>query len=140
MSRRNDRLPGLARLRNDLFLQDGHFLDRDFDAEIAPGHHDPVRSLQDLIEMLQGIRSFDLGDNERLFAENPGGFAHGFNIGRAFHKRLADRVHSVFKRKFKACAVMIRKRTDPEIDPRKIQTLPGTEFSAYHHFAMNVLP
>ena len=52
----DDRLAREAGLGDELLLQDGHFLDRHFHAEVAARHHDAVRRLQDFVEVLERVR------------------------------------------------------------------------------------
>ena len=87
------RLPQAHRLANECLLQDGDVLDRHLNAQVAAGHHDAVGRGEDFIDMLQGPRAFDLGQDEWIAAERTGRLAHGLDVGRRFHERLADGVH-----------------------------------------------
>ena len=55
------RLAGGAAGLDDALLQDRHGLGRAFHAQIAARHHDGVAHLDDLVQMLDGLRLFQLG-------------------------------------------------------------------------------
>ncbi len=135
----DDRLAREAGLGDELLLQDGHFLDRHFHAEVAARHHDAVRRLQDFVKVLEGVRALDLGDDEGLFADGLGGGAHGFDVRRRLHERLAHRVHAVLERKFQAGAVVVGERADAEINARQVEALPGTQLAADRDFAVDIV-
>ena len=44
---------------DDAALEDGKLFDVDFDAEVAAGHHDDVRSGDDVVEVSDGFLVFD---------------------------------------------------------------------------------
>ena len=63
------RLAGRVALGDDLFLDDGDFVDRDGDTHVTAGDHDPVGGLHDRIDVSYRFPAFDLGDDP---ARGPG--------------------------------------------------------------------
>jgi hypothetical protein len=122
---RDDRLARQAGLGDQLLLQDGHLFDRHFHAEVAAGHHDAVRRLENFVKAQEGVRAFDLGDDEGLSAEGLGGGPHGFDVRGGLHEGLAHGVHALAERKFQAGAVVVGERADAEINARQVKPLLG---------------
>ena len=48
---------------DDVLLQSGHFLQRDFNAHVAAGDHDAVGCAQNLFEVLNAFHVLNLGDD-----------------------------------------------------------------------------
>ena len=124
--RGNDhRFPKAHRLADERLLQDGDVLDRHLDPQVAAGHHDAVGSGEDFIDILQRARAFDLGQDEGIAAERTGRLAHGLDVRRRFHERLADGVHAMGKGELEALAVALGECRDAQINARQIQPLAG---------------
>ena len=73
-------MPERSRLPRDLFLRRRHFLERHLQAEIAARHHDALRDLQDVVEMIQRLGPLDLRDQR-----NVRGAGLGQNLPRLPH-------------------------------------------------------
>ena len=58
------RFPEDVRLPDNVFLGNSHLFDWDFDTQIAACHHDPVAGLQDGIQVLERLGTFDLSNDE----------------------------------------------------------------------------
>ncbi len=122
------------------FLNDGDLFDRDLDAEIPAGDHDPVRRLEDLIDPIQGPGSLDLGNDERMVIEVLGRFANGVDVRPGLDKGLTDRIDAVFRGELQALVVALGKGADAEIDARQVEPFAGPEFSADQDTASHVPP
>ncbi len=46
-----------------MLLDGGNFFGRDFDAQVATSDHDCVGDLEDGVEVFDGLRLFELGDD-----------------------------------------------------------------------------
>jgi hypothetical protein len=78
-----------------LLLESRHLGQRQLDAEIAARHHDPVRCLDDFLEVFDARLVFDLGDDRRApigFQEN---FAYAMNIVGGLHERRRQVIYIV---------------------------------------------
>ena len=84
--------------------------------------------------MNQGIGTFDLGDDERLFPKAIRSGAQIFNVGGRFDKRLAHCIHSLGKCEFQAVAIVIGEGADAEIDTRQVEALAGSQFATDEDF------
>ena len=56
-------LASSARLAHDLLLQERHVLERALHREVAARDHEAVEGLDDLVEVVDGLRLLDLGDD-----------------------------------------------------------------------------
>ena len=63
LGRDDDRLGAAAGDLAGALLHQRHLLERHLDAEVAAGHHDAVEGADDLVEVLDGLRLLDLGDD-----------------------------------------------------------------------------
>ena len=61
-------MPRRRALRDDLLLRPRHALERHLESEIAARHHDRVARRQDLVEMFERLRPFELGDQRNVGA------------------------------------------------------------------------
>ncbi len=66
LRRRNHRLTCLQTLSNHHFLQLGNKGEIHFDAEIAAGHHNTVRDLDNAIEVFNPLRAFNFCNDENI--------------------------------------------------------------------------
>ena len=74
---------GLA--ENDL-LEDRDLLNGHLHRQISPGHHNPRRRLQDIVEVSNGLRLLELGDNRNLSPRGPQKVSDVHEIGCVPHK------------------------------------------------------
>jgi hypothetical protein len=64
---------------DDLLLDDRHLFGRQLDAEIAARHHHAIRDVEDLVEVFDGLRLLQLGNDGKIvaaIADEPPGFQH----------------------------------------------------------------
>lgn len=64
----DDRLGPTACQFNGAFLDDRHLFERQFNTEVATGNHDGIEGVDDFVELLHGLRLFDLGDHRHTAA------------------------------------------------------------------------
>ena len=101
---RNDRLAELRSATNDVLLNRRHLLRRHFHAEIATRNHDGVGSLQNRVEMLDGLWLFQLGNDPAFAAESSNAVANQAHIFSGTHKRDSDGIHARLESKLKSSA------------------------------------
>ena len=93
LGREDDRHAALTSRADQAFLHGGHGLERYFDAEIAARDHQPVGDLENLVDVLDGLRLFNLGDDRQLWrAGRRRGRAHGPNVVGRLDEAEGDQV------------------------------------------------
>ena len=112
----------------EILLHGGDPFDGDFHPEVAARDHDAVGGREDLVDVIQGRRPLDLGDDERIVPQGSRPFANGVDVGGIFDERLADRVDALPKRELQAFAVLPGKRADAEVDAGDVQAFARSEF------------
>ncbi len=78
-----------------MLLDERHLLRRDFDAEIAAGHHYAVGDLENRFEVFDGLRLLQLGDDRSIAAVRRNRTPGADDIVRRAHKRDGDQVNRV---------------------------------------------
>ena len=134
----DDGLGVLGGAADDVLLNGGDFFRRNFDAEVAAGHHDAVGDLQDGVEMLDGLRLFELGDDPGIAAECGYAIAHqGYIFGRA-HKRDGDGVDAVIERELEIFGIFLSERGRAHQNAGKIDAFVFAEHAAVDDIAGHV--
>lgn len=120
MRRDDHRLAGASASANDQPLDVRHVFRREFDAKIPARHHQRVGQRDDLVQMLDRRRFFDLGDDARPVADDRARF---LNILGALHEGERDIVDADFQRVFNVGAVFFRQRGNRKLAARQIDAL-----------------
>src|SRR5208282_3935494 len=121
-----------------MLLNDRDFFRRHLDSKIAAGDHDSVGSFENLLEMVDGLRLFELGDDRNLFAIGGDDLFHHLHVGGAAHERDGDRVDAVREAKVQVLAVFFRKGGDRERDSGKVDAFVFAEHAAVEHIAEHI--
>ena len=99
---------GLARPPGDgeqALLHERHVLDRQLDAEVAAGDHDPVGRVDDLLAVGGRLRLLDLGDQRHVHAALGEVVADRVEVLAPAHEREGEEVHA---------------HLDPRVDQRDV--------------------
>ena len=99
----DDRLAGAAAGPRHALLRARHPFDRQFDAKIAARHHDGVGDVENVVEMVERLRLFDLGHHRGAAAGDLLGFGDVFG---ALDERQRDPVDAGIERGFEIGAVL----------------------------------
>ena len=120
----DDRLPVPVGLPDQLLLNQGHLLERELNAEIAPGHHDAVGGVEDGGQMLEGGVLLDLGNQLDVFGDQP---AEPFDILRAADEAHPEIVGAEFGGPNRVLAVLLGQGRGGHFDPREVHSLVRLE-------------
>ena len=138
LRRRDHRLEILRCAADDVLLNRRHLLRRNFDAQIAARHHDSVGSLQNAVEMLDGLRLFELGDDPGFAAVGRNAIAHQAHIFRGAHKRNRDRIHAVLQRELEVLRILFGQRRHAHRNARQVDALVFAQHAAVDDLANHV--
>ncbi len=127
MSRNNYRTRIFATGIDNFLLQHRNRLQRAFDAEIAAGDHNAVRKPDNVFQLGNCARFFQLGNNQGPIADQLAGRLH--ILGR-LHKRKADPVGAHVKGKFQIFAVFFGNRGNRQFDVGQINPFMARKSSA----------
>jgi hypothetical protein len=108
------------RLADDLLLHQRHFLERQLDAQVAAGHHDGVRRVEDAAEIPEGRVLLDLGHELGRAGHQRPELLHV--LGPA-HEREGDIVHPERRRLRHVFEVLLGERRRAHLDAGKIHPL-----------------
>ena len=140
LGRDDDRFPPLGRAPNHVLLNHRHLLGKHLDAEIAARHHHAVRRLNDLLQLLQSLRLFELGNDGDFTALILDELLHLAHIRRRAYERNCDHVDVVLEPEFQILSIFIRERGNGQRNSRQIDALVLPQDSAIHHIAFHVFP
>ena len=121
-------------------LQYGHAFGAHLHAQIAARHHHAVGHAQNFVEVLDGFRLFQLGNDRRF----PSGLRdRGLgrqHVGRGAHEAHADVIDAAFQCESQVHQVFLGQRGDAQFHAGKIDALVLAQFAAVHHMANDALP
>ena len=136
LGRHHDRLAGQAAGPDDVLLAARHLLGRHLDAEVAARHHDRVRGLDQLREVLERGRLLDLGHQRRA----PGDQAPGLGqVLRALDEGQRDPVDPEVEAEAQVGAVLLGERRDRQHDARHVDALVVLQGPAGQHQGLGVV-
>ena len=122
-----------------MLLNGRYLLRRNFHAQIAARHHDAVGHLKNVLQMLDGLRLLQLGDNPRLAAQRRNPIAYQANILSRAHKRNRDRIHAVGQRELQILGVLFGQRRNTYRNARQVDALVLAQHAAVDDLAHDVL-
>ena len=134
------RLGACVGLVHQFLLNHGDAFDRDLNAQIAPRHHDAVGGPEDCFDVVEGLGSFDLGDDEWIVAQCSGGLPDLGHVVDRRHEGLADGIDPLSEGKLEALAIPFREGADAEVHSRQVDALAGSQFSAGQYAGEDVRP
>ena len=120
---------------HDAALDDGEFLDVDFDAEVAAGHHDGVGCIDDGVEVGDGLLVLDFGHDFRWQAGFLEFAAQKLEMGTVAHEAHGDPVDADFRGEADIAAVAVGERGQLHADTRQIDVASRSQFSFREHAA-----
>ena len=125
------RLTGGAAGVDDTLLQDRNHLGRAFDAEVATGHHDGVGQLDDVVEMLDRRRLFQLGQQAHPVADLGGDQATGLlDVGGALDEAEGDPIDTHVDGEVEVDQILGRQGRDRQHRAGNVDTLVVRQLAA----------
>ena len=119
----------------DAALDDGEFLHRTFDAEIAAGDHDGVGLLDDLVDKLHGALILDLGDDLGLAVVPLQDLAQGNDIGGFAAEGEGDEVDARLGSNGDVGQILLGERRKVHLHAGQIDVAAGAEFAGCEDLA-----
>ena len=95
---------------DDAPLGVGNRFGRKLHAQVAARHHNAVRRLDDLVDVVEPLAVLDLRDDLDLAAVGIEDVLHGLDILGAAHERVCDEIHVVLHGPLDEAAVLLRNR------------------------------
>ncbi len=124
---------------NNILLCERNPFKRQFNAQIAPRHHDGIDFIQNGIQIRESLGLFNLGDDRRIAAVPEDNFPDQTNIIRRTHKRKRNIIHAVVQSELQIRAILIRKNGDACTPRRQIDALARIQRPARDHPTLDVL-
>ena len=107
--------------------------------QVAARHHDAVRRLDDLVDVVEPLAVLDLRDDLDLAAVGIEDVLHGFDVPGAAHERVCDEIHVVLHGPLDKPAVFLRHRRQVDRHRRHVDALARTHGAAHDEFADQLL-
>jgi hypothetical protein len=125
-----------ARFPDDLLLNQGNFLEGKLHSQIATGHHDGIRGIQNPAQILQGGVLLDLRDQlEAPRNERP----QLFHVLGAANEGKRDVVHAERNRLLHVFYILIGQRRGTHLDAGKVHPLVRFEIAAVMDYGLDPL-
>ncbi len=127
MRRRDHWLGNRVAAPDDLFLMDRHRLRRRLYAQIAACNHDPIRSVNNIVDVINGLALLYFGDECRVAFQvttQPAQFTH---IVATPDERHGDVIYFLLNGKFDINPVFVRDRGEGQVSFGSTDALPRTE-------------
>ena len=103
-----------------MLLHDRHGLGRKLDAEVAAGYHHAVADLEDVLEVVDGLRLLELGDDVDLAAAVLGQqLAEVLDVAAPPDERRRDVVELVLDGELHVLAVLVGDRRNRQLESGK---------------------
>src|SRR5579872_2902337 len=134
----DDRLSPGGGTPDDVLLNDGNFFRRDFHAKVAAGDHDSVGRFKNFLQMIDGLRLLEFGDDGNVAAMLGDDLLYGANVGSGTDERQGDRVNAMGEAEFEILAVFVGERRDGESDAGKIDAFVLAQHAAVENVAEHV--
>ena len=135
----DDGLGVLARDLDGTLLDQRHLLQRQLHAEVAPGHHDGVECQDDGLEILDGFRLLELGDDGNVDAHLVHHLVHEVDVRRRPHERQGDEVRPQAEGEPEVGDVLLAQRGDRDVHARQGHALVVGDGTALGHDALDVV-
>ena len=124
---------------DDAALDDGQFLVRDFDAEIAARDHDAVGFAHDGFQVGDGLLVLDFGDDERRGLSLLEQFPQLQQVAGFADERKRDEIHAHFEAEPDVLDVLGGERGQADFDAGQIDVAAAAEFAFGEHFALDLV-
>ena len=130
----DDLFAGTAGFVDQFFLDNRDFLQWDFHAQIAAGHHDAVGGLQNGVDVLHTLSVLNLSDDpDVLAAQFFQKSAHFLNIIGRTGKGSGHIIKALLHAESQVLTVPLTDKGKGEGDPRNIDSLVGGNRTAVYH-------
>ncbi len=137
LRRRDDDAVARHRLADDLLLQAGQLGVADLHAEVAARDHDHFRGFDDLDEVLDRFRAFDLGDDLGVGTGGTRQFAGQLDVGGGTAERDGDEIDAELGGGGDVAAVLVGERAEAEAAAEAVQALAVRERAVGHHLGVD---
>ena len=135
----NHRTLGGDALLDDAALRIGNRLGRQLDTQVAAGHHDAVRRLDNLVDVVQTLLVLDFRDNLNRAPVRVENLLHGGHVAGAAHERVGDEVNVVAHGPLDEAAVLLRNRRKVNRDARHVDALARAHAATHRKFAAELI-
>ena len=109
---------------DQILLDGGNLFKGDLHAHVAPGNHDAVRSLQDLVDVFHALQILDLGNDAYIEpAQALGEFPQIVDVRRSAHKACRNEVKALLCAEFQVVHVRIAEEGHAELDAGHVDAL-----------------
>ena len=99
----------------------------------APGDHDPVERLDDLLEVLHRLRLLDLRDHGKPHALGVHDLVGGDDVVGGPHERQRDHVGTDLQGPAEVVDVLVRQRRDADRGAREVEPLVVGDLATLQH-------
>ena len=123
---------------DDVLLVDRHFLHGDFDTQVAAGNHYAVRFVKDLINVVDTLRAFDLGNDLHLAAVSIQDLADIADILRRPCKGSGNIFIAQLAAEFDVFAVLVTDEGHGQVRVRDIHALVVGDGAAVDDSAVDI--
>ena len=139
LRRGDDRLAILRGAADDVLLDRGHLLRRDFDAEIAARDHDAVGDFEDGVEVFDRLRLLQLGDDPGVGLQRVQAAPDVAHVVGGTHEGDGDGVDALRRSaKIEVFFVLLRQRRNLDRDAGKVDALVLAQHAAVDDLADDV--
>ena len=138
LGRDNHRLGPLACRANDLFLDQRHVLEREFNTQITASDHESVEGVDDLLEVRDRLRFLQLCDDGNAAPFLIHDLVNPFDVVTTTNEGKRDHVDVLRERPTQIPLVLLTHRRNGDGDPGKVDSLVVGHMAAYDHFAKHV--
>ena len=118
-----------------MLLDQRNFLRRDFHPQVAACHHDRMRDFENGVQVFDGLRLLQLGDQTDIAAMLRDGAPRAQNILGGTHERYGDQVHSLRQTKLQVDQILLGQRRNAHVGARQIDALVLAQHAAVQDFA-----
>ena len=124
---------------NDVFLDGRDLLRRDFDSQIAAGHHDAIGNLQNVVEMLDSLGFFEFGDDPGFETESRNSIAHQAHVLSGADKGNRNGIDAILECEFKILGVLLCEGRNAHQNTGQVYTFVFTQHAAIDDVAGNIV-
>src|SRR5690348_14175442 len=124
---------------DDAALDDGQFLVRNFDPQIAARDHYRIGFAHDVLEIRDGLLVLDFGDDERLFLGIAEQFSELEQIAGFAYERQRDEIHLQFEPELSVRNILRGEGGQAHFDAGQIDVTPAAELAFGEDFALDLV-
>ena len=126
-------------LLDDAPLGVGNRFGRKLHAQVAARHHNAVRRLDDLVDVVESLLIFDLRNDLDFAAVGIENLLHGLYVLGAAHERVCDEIDVVLHGPLDEAAVLLRHRRQVDRHRRHVDALARTHRAAHDELTDQLL-